>query len=163
MGGVLTLHAADVVLPITAEPIRDGAVLLDGDRVAAVGRRADLETDGIRVRQHRGVLTPGLVNAHAHLQYSDFNDLASTGKPFPEWIAMVAARRSTFDDAQWQSSARRGIHEAITHGTTAVADIVTDPAVLPVLARSGLAGTAYLEALFLDTAGWAERGSAYEA
>jgi cytosine/adenosine deaminase-related metal-dependent hydrolase len=76
---------------------------------------------------------------------------------------MVAARRSTFDDAQWQSSARRGIHEAITHGTTAVADIVTDPAVLPVLARSGLAGTAYLEALFLDHEGWSQRRSAYEA
>jgi cytosine/adenosine deaminase-related metal-dependent hydrolase len=113
------------------------------------------------VRAHRGVLTPGLVNAHAHLQYTDFADLASTGKPFPEWIAMVAARRSTFDDAAWQSSTRRGIHLALSSGTTAVADIVTDPAVLPTLARSGLAGTAYLEALFLDSAAWAQRGSAF--
>jgi cytosine/adenosine deaminase-related metal-dependent hydrolase len=163
MGRVLTLHTADVVLPMTAEPIRDGALLLDGDQVAAVGTRKDLETDGVRVRAHRGVLMPGLVNAHTHLQYTDFNDLALTGKAFPEWIATVAARRSTFDDAQWQSSARRGIHQAITTGTTAVADIVTDPAVLPVLARSGLAGIGYLEALFLDDAAWAQRRSAYEA
>lgn len=162
---MLTLHTADVVLPMSGPPILDGAVLLEGNTIAAVGTRADLLAlaPDARLREHRGILTPGLVNAHAHLQYSDFHDLALTGKPFPEWIAMVAARRSTFDDAQWQSSARRGIHEAITHGTTAVADIVTDPAVLPVLTRSGLAGTAYLEALFLDAPAWDERRSAYEA
>ena len=160
---MLTLHTAPVVLPMVAEPIPDGAVLVEGAAIAAVGRRAELLAahPGVRLREHRGVLTPGLVNAHAHLQYTDFNDLASTGKAFPEWIAMVAARRSTFDDAAWQSSARRGIHLAIRSGTTAVADIVTDPAVLPTLARSGLAGTAYLEALFLDSKAWDERGDAF--
>ncbi|MDX6201154.1 MAG: aminodeoxyfutalosine deaminase [Frankiales bacterium] len=163
MAGVLTVHTADVVLPIVSEAIPDGAVLVDGASIAAIGPRDDVLAahPAARVREHRGVLTPGLVNAHAHLQYTDFADLASTGKPFPEWIAMVAARRSTFDDAAWQSSARRGIHLALSSGTTAVADIVTDPAVLPTLARSGLAGTAYLEALFLDSAGWAARGSGF--
>jgi cytosine/adenosine deaminase-related metal-dependent hydrolase len=160
---VLTVHTADVVLPMSADAIPDGAVLVDGASVAAVGPREQVLADnpGVRVRAHRGILTPGLVNAHAHLQYTDFHDLASTGKPFPEWLAMVAARRSTFDDAAWQSSTRRGIHLALSTGTTAVADIVTDPAVLPTLARSGLAGTAYLEGLFLDEAGWAERGQGF--
>ena len=74
---------------------------------------------------------------------------------------MVAARRSTFDDAAWQSSARRGIHLAIRSGTTAVADIVTDPAVMPTLARSGLAGTAYLEGLFMDAPGWEQKGQSF--
>ncbi|MDX6229253.1 MAG: aminodeoxyfutalosine deaminase [Frankiales bacterium] len=160
---MLTVHTADVVLPMVSEPVPDGAVLVDGASIAAIGPRTEIVAahPDARLRQHRGVLTPGLVNAHAHLQYTDFHDLASTGKPFPEWIAMVAARRSTFDAAAWQSSARRGIHLALSSGTTAVADIVTDPAVLPTLARSGLAGTAYLEALFLDSAAWDERGGAF--
>jgi cytosine/adenosine deaminase-related metal-dependent hydrolase len=163
MGVVLTVHTADVVLPMTAPPIADGAVLVDGASIAAFGSRVDVVAGhpDVRVRGHRGILTPGLVNAHAHLQYTDFADLASTGKPFPEWLAMVAERRSTFDDAAWQSSTRRGIHLALRSGTTAVADIVTDPAVLPTLARSGLAGTAYLEGLFLDADGWARRGAAF--
>ena len=161
-GEVLTLHTADVVLPMTGEAIPDGAVLVDGATVAAVGHasRCSRDNPGVRVRAHRGILTPGLVNAHAHLQYTDFNDLASTGKPFPEWIAMVAARRSTFDDAAWQSSARRGIHLAIRSGTTAVADIVTDPAVLPTLARSAASpGRPTSRALFLDAPGWEQRAA----
>jgi aminodeoxyfutalosine deaminase len=160
---VLTLHTADVVLPMATEAIADGAVLIDGATVAAVGSRADLLAahPEARVREHRGVLMPGLVNGHAHLQYTDFADLAGTGKPFPEWLSMVAARRSTFDDAAWQSSTRRGIHLALSTGTTAVSDIVTDAAVLPTLARSGLAGTAYLEALLLDADAWATRGSGF--
>lgn len=160
---MLTVHTADVVLPMSGEAIHDGAVLVDGAAIAAVGPRAHVLADnpGVRVRVHRGLLTPGLVNAHSHLQYTDFNDLASTGKPFPEWLAMVAARRATFDDAAWQSSARRGIHLAIRSGTTAVADIVTDPAVMPTLARSGLAGTAYLEGLFMDAPGWEQKGNAF--
>ena len=160
---MLTVHTADVVLPMLSPPIAGGAVLVDGNTVAAVGTRAEVLADapGARVREHRGILTPGLVNAHAHLQYTDFNDLASTGKPFPEWLSMVAGRRAEFDDAAWQSSTRRGVHLALSSGTTAVADIVTDPAVLPTIARSGLAGTAYLEGLFLDEPGWAKRGTAF--
>jgi cytosine/adenosine deaminase-related metal-dependent hydrolase len=160
---VLTVHTADVVLPMVTEAIPDAAVLVDGPNIAAIGPRTEIVAayPDARVRAHRGILTPGLVNAHAHLQYTDFDDLASTGKPFPEWIAMVTARRSTFDDAAWQSSARRGIHLALSSGTTAVADVVTDPAVLPTLARSGLAGTAYLEAVFIDAPAWGERGRAY--
>src|SRR5450432_1070497 len=140
------------------EAIPDGAVLVDGPNIAAIGSRTEIvgAYPDVRVRAHRGILTPGLVNAHAHLQYTDFDDLALTGKPFPEWIAMVTARRSTFDDAAWQSSARRGIHLALSSGTTAVADVVTDAAVLPTLARSGLAGTAYLEAVFIDAPAWGE-------
>jgi aminodeoxyfutalosine deaminase len=163
MGVVHTIHAADIVLPMVGEAIVDGAVLLDGAAIAAVGTRHEIVArhPEVRMRRHRGILTPGLVNAHAHLQYTDFADLASTGKPFPEWLAMVAARRATFDDAAWQSSTRRGIHLALRSGTTAVADIVTDAAVLPTLARSGLAGTAYLEGLFLDADRWAERGGAF--
>jgi imidazolonepropionase-like amidohydrolase len=36
-GAVLTAHTAPVVLPMTGPPVRDGAVLVDGDRIAAVG------------------------------------------------------------------------------------------------------------------------------
>jgi len=64
------------------------------------------DNPGVRVRAHRGILTPGLVNAHAHLQYTDFQDLASTGKPFPEWLAMVAARRLRWVQARVSSAAR---------------------------------------------------------
>jgi cytosine/adenosine deaminase-related metal-dependent hydrolase len=154
-----TLHAAPVVVPVEGEPIRDGAVAVDGDRIVAVGRRAELTAahPGARVRAWPGVLSPGLVNAHAHLQYSDFADLAGSGLPFVPWIRTLTGRRSQYTEAMWQASTRRGLHAMLRTGTTAVADVVTDPCVLAPTARSGLGGISYLEVAGTDDRLWEER------
>ncbi|MYV97522.1 amidohydrolase family protein [Streptomyces sp. SID3343] len=152
-----TLHSASVVLPMAAEPIRDGAVLVEDDRIVAVGPRAELASAGARERVWRGVLTPGLVNAHAHLQYTDFGDLALSGLAFPEWIRTLTERRSTFSEVMWQESARRGVHHMLRSGTTAAADVVTDPCVLVPVGRSGLRGISYVEVI-ADDAMWAAGG-----
>lgn len=156
----LTIHRAPVVLPILAEPIADGAVAVAGDQVRQVGRYDEVRAalPEARVRAWPGVLTPGLVNAHAHLQYTDFADLADTGLAFPEWIASLTARRASFSAADWRRSARRGLHALLATGTTAVADIVTDLPALDPVAHSGLAGVSYVEVVAQDTARWAEAG-----
>jgi len=55
----------------------------------------------------------------------------------------------------WQESTRRGLHAYLKTGTTAVADIVTEPVVLSAVARSGIRGVAYIEAVFADDTSWA--------
>jgi aminodeoxyfutalosine deaminase len=159
---MLTLHSATIVLPIGSEPIGDGAVLVDGDRIAEVGQRDALLAGhpAVRERAWTGVLTPGLVNAHAHLQYTDFEELNSLGEPFPVWLGRMVAKRPTFTEAMWQESARRGVHLMFQSGTTAVADIVTEPEVLQPTARSGIAGISYLEAVFEDAQSWSDSGRA---
>lgn len=154
---MLTVHTAPVVLPICTEPITAGAVAVVGDRIAAVGPESDIigAYADASIRRWPGILIPGLVNAHAHLQYTDFADLATAGLPFPKWIATLSARRQTFDDTQWQRSARRGIQQALATGTTCIADVVTNPAVLAPTARSGVAGISYLEAVAADDRIWA--------
>jgi len=159
---MLTLHSAPIVLPAVSEPFRDGAVLVDGDRIAEVGPREELAArhPGVRERAWTGVLTPGLVNAHAHLQYTDFEELNSLGEPFPVWLGRMVEKRPTFTEAMWQESARRGVHLMFKTGTTAVADIVTEPEVLQPTARSGIAGISYLEAVFEDAQSWSDSGRA---
>ncbi|HEU0131027.1 MAG TPA: amidohydrolase family protein [Mycobacteriales bacterium] len=151
-----TLHRAPVVLPVAGEPVRDGAVLVENDRVVAVGPAASVDADGARVREWPGVLLPGLVNAHTHLQYTDFADLATSGLPFPVWIRTLTERRRTWTAEQWRESARHGVHEALRTGTTCVADVVSNVEMLPVLARSGLAGTAFVEVVGVESYRWPE-------
>jgi aminodeoxyfutalosine deaminase len=158
-----TLHSAPIVLPVSAEPIGGGAVLVDGDRVLAVGTRDALlaEHPDVRERAWSGILTPGLVNAHAHLQYTDFEELNALGEPFHVWIAKLTAKRSSFTDAMWGESTRRGLHLMLRSGITSVADIVTDPAgVLPPTARSGIGGVSYIEIVFEDARSWSDSGRA---
>ncbi|MGH3328858.1 MAG: amidohydrolase family protein [Streptomycetales bacterium] len=157
MPGRPAVYAAPLVLPICAAPIRDGAVAAVGGRVSAVGPRAEVLRDhpGAALTTWPGVLTPGLVNAHAHLQYSDFAALATSGLPFPDWIRQLTRRRAGFTHAMWQESTRRGLAALLRTGTTAVADVVTDVAALTAAADSGLAGVSYLEVVGADDARWA--------
>ena len=154
--GLVTLHAAPVVLPVCADPVPDGAVAVSGDRILAVGPEAELEATyaGARLRRWPGLLLPGLVNAHTHLQYSDFADLADAGLPFPEWIVTLTQRRHGYTAARWAESTRRGLHALLSTGTTACADIVTDAGPLPPTARSGIGGVSYLEVVGVDDRRW---------
>ena len=151
----VTLHTAPVVLTMTGEPVRDGAVLVEDDRVAAVGPRRDLESDSVRVRAWPGVMTPGLVNAHAHLEYGPpFADLATSGLPFATWIAQLMGRRQGMTEVDWTMSARGSAHQAIASGTTAVADVVTVGPAIAVAESLGLQGVSYGELAGVDATGW---------
>ncbi|MEP6464344.1 MAG: amidohydrolase family protein [Frankiaceae bacterium] len=157
----VTLHAAPLVLPICAEPVDDGAVAVDGDRVVAVGPAAELAEryPGCPVRSYPGVLTPGLVNAHAHLEYGpSFADLASSGLPFVKWINTLVGRRDAMTADGWLADARGSVRAALAAGTTAVADVITIGPGIAAAAEVGLGGISYVETVGVDDARWpAER------
>ncbi|MBE9374599.1 amidohydrolase family protein [Saccharopolyspora sp. HNM0983] len=78
---VLELITADrVLVGPPGEEIAAGAVLFDGERIAAVGPRAALRqrSPGAIVREFPGhTVLPGLINAHVHLAFdatTDFRD-----------------------------------------------------------------------------------------
>ena len=138
-------------------PLVGGAVLVDAGKVVEVGPREQVvrRASGATVRDHTGVLVPGLVNAHTHLEYGPaFADLASAGLAFPDWIAQLTARRRPFTDADWLVAARGSVHAALRTGTTAVADIVTSGPGIRAAAMAGLAGTSYIEAAGADDGRW---------
>ena len=153
---VSVLHCASVVLPITSAPIVDGAVAVAGDRIVAVGPREELRAlyADAQVRAWPGVLTPGLVNAHTHLEYSDFADMAVTGMPFAEWLLSLLERRAHFTPAMWMESARHGVHQLLQAGATCVADVVTVGPGIVAAAATGLAGISYVEMAGVDEARW---------
>lgn len=138
----VTVHAADVVLTMNGEPLPGGAVVVDGGVISAIGPRSDFT--GERIRDWPGVLTPGLVNAHAHLQYgAPFAHLASAGLPFAEWIQQLGQIRAGMSDEDWQASTRGSAHQLLKSGTTAVADVYTREAAVIVATSLGLQGISY--------------------
>ena len=159
---MLTVHTAPVVLTMTGPPLLDAAVVVDGDRIVAVGH--DVAPPGVRVRAHHGILLPGLVNAHTHLEYGPrFADLATGGLAFPAWIAELTVRRRPMVAADWLLEARGSVHALLSTGTTCVADVVTSGPGVRAAALAGLAGTSYVEAVRADDDGWPAERARVEA
>jgi cytosine/adenosine deaminase-related metal-dependent hydrolase len=158
----LAIHRAPWLLPVSSEPIRDGAIAVRDGRIAAIGPASELMHEArsdhpdAEVHEWDGVLLPGLVNAHSHLQYTCMSGVgAATYAGFEDWSRAFQVVYEQPHD--WAESAADGLAVAIASGTTAVADIVTDAEALSVLADGGVRGIVYWELMsWLEEAWFAE-------
>jgi Cytosine deaminase and related metal-dependent hydrolases len=83
-----TTYRAEWLLPITAPPVRNGAVAVEGDRIVAAGTFDDVRAacpDAATVDFDQAVLMPGFVNAHSHLEYTSFRGMFDD-EQFGDWI-----------------------------------------------------------------------------
>jgi aminodeoxyfutalosine deaminase len=139
------IFAASLLVPGSAPPIRDGAVLVRDGRITAVGTLDDIGRENpnsdARYFPHFTIV-PGAVNAHAHLGFRRHD--APEGGSFSEWLACLIERLP--DKEAWTAEAARdSAREAKGAGTTFMAESSPYGECLPQLAESGMAGTAYAE------------------
>jgi aminodeoxyfutalosine deaminase len=129
------LLRARVVLPVSRPPIRDGAVLISGRRILAVGGWRDLSSRGGKAALDLGerVLMPGLVNAHCHLDYTDMAGHFAPPKAFSDWLKQITEAKAGWGYADYAESWLKGARMLVRTGTTSVADIEAVPTLLPVV------------------------------
>lgn len=127
------LLRARVVLPVTAPPLGDGAVLVSGGRVAAVGRWPDLRRAWSGPATDLGdvILLPGLINAHCHLEYTGFAGHLPPPRSFTDWIKGVLALKAGWGWSEFAASWLLGARQLLESGVTTVVDIAAVPELLP--------------------------------
>lgn len=124
---------ARVILPVTAPPIADGAVLISGQKIRAVAPFRDLRRYTAEKITDLGevILLPGLINAHCHLDYTDMAGELPPPKIFTDWIGSITAAKTGWSYSNYAHSWLRGAHQLLKTGTTTVADIEAMPDLLP--------------------------------
>ncbi len=139
------IFAAGLLLPVSAPAIRNGAILVQDGRIAAVGTLDEVGKENpdanVRYFPHDTII-PGAVNAHAHLGFRRHD--APEGGAFSGWLAKLIERLPE-KEAWTVEAARNSAREAIEAGTTFMAESSPYGECLPQLAESGLAGTVYAE------------------
>jgi aminodeoxyfutalosine deaminase len=144
-GRPAAIFAASLVLPVSALPIRDGALLVREGRIAAVGslREIERENPDVEVRYFpRHTIIPGAVNTHAHLGFRRGD--APEGGSFSRWVNELVSRLP--EKESWTpQAARNSAREALEAGTTFLCDSSPYGECLPQLAGSGMAGIVFAE------------------
>ncbi|MDP9256679.1 MAG: amidohydrolase family protein [Actinomycetota bacterium] len=149
-----TLFAADWVVPVSSAPVEAGAVLVEGERIAAVGPAAQLAAahpGAGRVDLPGCVLAPGFVNLHSHIEYAAYAGLGD-GLAFGPWIAAHTRRTGVLGPEGLDAMARLGAAECVRSGVTTLVDAAYDGASVRACTAAGLRAVVALEAFGGDDA-----------
>jgi len=120
---------ARTVATMAGDPIDNGAVFVQGNKIVAVGRFDDIR------RHHHGdlldlgehVLLPGLINAHCHLDYTILRGKIGPHQSFADWIRAINAEKAKLTEQDYVDSINAGFVEARRFGTTTIANLTAFP------------------------------------
>jgi len=108
------------------ERIENGAVAIDRDRIAAIGRREELKKrfpDAEELHEPAGLIMPGLVNTHTHAPMSYLRGIADD-LPLMEWLTEhIFPVEQKINREMVYQSALLSIAEMIKSGTTSFCDM----------------------------------------
>ncbi len=123
----MKILTADFLLPITSQPISEAAIVIDKDKIIAVGKRAEILEKFVNVDiEHfsNSVIMPSFVNTHSHLELTAFRGfLDNVEDNFFSWLIKLTKSRENLSETDISSSALFGAVEGLRAGITTFADI----------------------------------------
>ena len=140
----MTTFTAAWVLPISAPPIRNGFVTLEGERITAVGDRAPADAASLG----SVAILPALVNAHTHLELSYLHGRVPPSTSFNDWVMVLMALRRDHPDPAAPAiieAARHAIAHARASGTGLFGDVSNTLVTVPLLRDAGMAAHVFYE------------------
>lgn len=112
---------ADYIFPVSSDPVSRGVLLIDDDgRIAGIDARDAHDPTGLEV--FAGVLVPGFVNTHCHLELSHMKGLADTGTGLLPFLKKVVQFRD-FPQEEIEAAIEAADREMYENGIVAVGDI----------------------------------------
>ncbi len=135
--------SADWVFPIATSPLKNGVVTIEkSGKIIAVD--AHDQHDPATVEHFKGILTPGFINAHCHLELSHMKGMVETGTTLIPFITNVVTKRNVSPEiiAEKIAQADRDMWE---NGIVAVGDISNAPDTFAVKSKSPIRYHTFVE------------------
>jgi len=122
------LLSAQTILPISSKPIYYSSVYLENGKIAEIGPTDSLLKKYKNVKHNdlgKGILLPGFINAHTHLELGWITEHIGGFGSFIDWIKIIISAKKNHapTENQIRNSVNNGIRRLIKSGTTTVAEI----------------------------------------
>ena len=112
---------ADYIYPISSQPIEKGVLVIDKDgKILSIDERSAHDPASLEI--HKGILVPGFVNTHCHLELSHMKGKVNTGTGLIPFITNVVSYRDV-DQELIMEAIKKGDQEMYDNGIVAVGDI----------------------------------------
>ena len=124
--GRLKIHNARFILTVDAgrRIIRDGSILVEDGRIVEVGKAAELESAPAErvIDASEMVVTPGLLNGHAHISYAHATRGIFPDTLGPDYLPNVFRLQGELDEEAEYYTTLLAIVELLKGGTTCFMD-----------------------------------------
>lgn len=144
------IHRAGWVAPVTAPLINNGAVAVQGSRILEVGPAAEVvrrRPEGRTLDHGDGVILPGLVNCHVHLEFSALQGRVPPQLRLGDWLVAAVTALFLTPTEDLHAGMVQALGELRAHGTVLLAEWSNTGASLSLLRESGLAFHYFYECL----------------
>lgn len=124
------LHRASWLVPVHSPPMKDGGVIIEQGRIVEVGSLASLSHSYVETIHHgQGILMPGLINGHCHLELSHFKVEGRYAKAgdMVGWIEELLASRQGESEIDVASPCYARLCEMADDGVDVLVDVGNDP------------------------------------
>ena len=151
----MKLFSAEWIIPLNhVEPIRNGALAMEGGKIVALGEIKILKSrypEAEEVPFTNAVLLPGLVNAHCHLDRAGFYEkyLVETdaGISSVAWLLEGLHYLSRTPSEILATRMQQSVGQLLASGTTCLGAMVHYEGTFPILKSSPLRGVVFQEIL----------------
>ncbi len=143
---------ADWVCPVSSEPLQNAVLITDDSgKILAIEPRE--QHDSASLETHRGILVPGFVNTHCHLELSHMKGKVDTGTGLIPFITSVVTQRNASAEIIAEAI-EKAEQEMLEGGIVALGDISNAPDTFATKAKGRMRYHTFLELFdFLQDAG----------
>ncbi len=135
--------SADYICPVSGTPIKEGVIVIDANgKIIQIGNRNDFEASELEI--YKGVIVPGFVNTHCHLELSHMKGKVDTGTSLIPFITGVVTKRAASEEVI-QEAIAAAEQEMIDGGIVAVGDNSNEPENFAQKAKGNLLNYTFVE------------------
>lgn len=135
--------SADIVFPIATDPLENGVVITDSN--GTIKDIVNLANAGEGIEHYNGVIAPGFINTHCHLELSHMRGLITERTGMTGFISQFLSLRPTLNASAAGSAMEEAEQEMERNGIVAVGDISNDASTFALKEKKNLLYHTFIE------------------